>query len=95
VESGEKVDAGFINALYRAMDIYILNSNSILDEWDAADPVSDRAMIFQYAMTPDQGDYFADDYAQLKLKQLCKAIRYAFDLREYEGVLLWEQYLYE
>ena len=95
VETGEKVDAGFINALYRAMDIYILNSNSILDEWDAADPVSDRAMIFQYAMTPDQGDYFADDYAQLKLKQLCKAIRYAFDLREYEGVLLWEQYLYE
>ena len=95
VTTGEKVEAAFCNALYRAMDIYILNSNSILDEWDAADPVSDRATLFQYAMAPDQAEYFADEYAQLKLKQLCKAIRYAFDLREYEGELLWEQYLSE
>ena len=93
VETGEGGVDAYYNALYRVMDTYILNSNSILDEWDSKDPVNDRAMTFQYAMTEGMEDYFNDDDAYAKLKQLCKAIRDAFDLKQYEGELLWEQYL--
>lgn len=93
VETGDGVTDAFCNALYRAMDTYILNSNSILDEWDSGDPVGDRAMIFQYAMSDDMEQYFETSAAQSKLKQLCKAIRDAFELKAYEGELLWEQYL--
>ena len=91
--SGEDAERMFCDALYRVMDTYILNSNSILDEWDSKDPVNDRAIIFQYAMADGMEDYFEDDDAYAKLKQLCKAIRDAFDLKKYEGDLLWEQYL--
>lgn len=83
----------FCNALYRAMDTYILNSNSMLDEWNSKDPVGDRAMFFQYAMSEDMEEYFSQQEAQKKLKQLCKAIRDAFDLKEAEDRFLWEQYL--
>lgn len=93
VETGDGVADAFCNALYRAMDTYILNSNSILDEWNSKEPVKDRAMIFQYAMADGMEDYFESKSAQSKLKQLCKAIRDAFDLKKYEGELLWEQYL--
>ena len=92
-ETGDGGAEAFYNALYRVMDTYILNKYSILDEWDSRDPVNDRATVFQYAMTEGMEDYFADSDAQSKLKQLCKAIRYAFELKEYEGALLWEQYL--
>lgn len=93
LETGEGGADAFCNALYRVMDTYILNSNSILDEWDSKEPVNDRAMIFQYAMSEGLEEYFGDDDAQEKLEQLCKAIRDAFDLKTYEGELLWEQYL--
>lgn len=93
LENGNGSGEAFCNALYRVMDTYILNSNSILDEWDSRDPVNDRAMIFQYAMTEGMEEYFEDDDAQSKLKQLCKAIRDAFDLKQYEGELRWEQFL--
>lgn len=92
-ETGDGGAEAFYNTLYRVMDTYILNKYSILDEWDSRDPVNDRATVFQYAMTEGMEDYFADSDAQSKLKQLCKAIRYAFELKEYEGALLWEQYL--
>lgn len=91
--SGEGTEWLFCDALYRVMDTYILNSNSILDEWDSKDPVNDRAIIFQYAMAEGMEDYFEDDDAYAKLKQLCEAIRDAFELDEYDGTLLWEQYL--
>ena len=93
METGADGAAAFCDALYRVMDTYILNSNSILDEWDSDTPVDDRAMIFRYAMTEGMDEYFEGKTAQSKLKQLCKAIRDAFDLKKYEGDLLWEQYL--
>ncbi len=93
LETGEHGEGAFLNSLYRVMDTYILNSNSILDEWDSKEPVNDRSLIFQYAMTEGMEEFFEDDDAQDKLKQLCKAIRDAFDLKKYEGELRWEQYL--
>lgn len=92
-ETGDGGVEAFYDALYRAMDTHILNSNSMLDEWDSKDPVNDRATIFRYAMTEGMEAFFQDDDNYEKLKQLCKAIRDAFDLKEYEGELLWEQYL--
>lgn len=95
LDTGTGGAGAFCSALYRIMDTYILNSNSMLDEWDSRNPVDDRAMIFRYAMTEGMAEYFADDDAQDKLEQLCEAIRDAFELEEYEGALLWEQYLAE
>ena len=93
IETGEDGAGAFCDALYRAMDTYILNRNSQLDEWDSDTPVDDRAMIFRYAMAEDMEAYFAETGAQSKLEQLCEAIRDAFGLEEYEEQLLWEQYL--
>lgn len=93
LEMGSNMESAFYNALYRAMDTYILNANSILDEWDSDTPVSDRAMIFAYAMSENQDAFFEQRSAQNKLKQLCKAIRDAFGLKKWEEALPWEQYL--
>ena len=92
---GEGARRLFCDVLYRVMDTYILNSNSMLDEWDSDTPVDDRAIIFQYAMAEGEAmeDFFEDDDNYEKLEQLCEAIRDAFDLDDYEGDLLWEQYL--
>ena len=93
LETGANAEGAFCEALYRVMDTYILNSNSILDEWYEDDPVSDRAMIFRYAMSADKAEFFEDEDNWDKLDQLCEAIRDAFELDDYEGDLLWEQYL--
>ena len=92
LETGENGQEAFCNALYRVMDIYLLNSNSMLDEWDSDEPVSDRAKIFSYAMADDKAWFFEDDDNWDKLDQLCECIRDAFDLDDYEGEFLWEQY---
>jgi hypothetical protein len=93
LENGEDAEAAFLEALYRVMDTYLLNDNSILDEWYEDDPVSDRAMIFRYAMSAGQAEFFEDEDNWDKLDQLCESIREAFELEDYEGELLWEQYL--
>lgn len=93
LENGEDAEAAFLEALYRVMDTYLLNDNSILDEWYEDDPVSDRAMIFRCAMSADQAEFFEDEDNWDKLDQLCESIREAFELEDYEGELLWEQYL--
>ena len=93
LETGENGEAAFCEALYRVMDTYLLNSNSILDEWDSDNPVADRTQIFRYAMSADMAEFFEDEDNWDKLDQLCESIRDAFDLEDYEGVLLWEQYL--
>ena len=93
LETGEDGEAAFLDALYRVMDTYLLNSNSILDEWDSDTPVDDRAMFFRYAMSADMAEFFEDEDNWDKLDQLCESIRDAFELEDYEGELLWEQYL--
>ena len=93
LETGEDAEGAFCEALYRVMDTYILNNSPYVDEWYEDDPVSDRAMIFRYAMSADMAEYFEDEDNWEKLDQLCEAIRDAFDLEDYEDELLWEQYL--
>ncbi len=53
----------------------------------------DRARIMEYAMQAGNESYFASPNMQAKLQTLCSGIRKAFGLKNYEGELLWEQYL--
>lgn len=93
VETGDSFRQELLRTLYRVMDTYVLNKNSILDEWNAEKPAEDRARFFVEALTPDNGDFFASYTAQEKLYDLCNAIRRAFGMRYYEAELPWEQYL--
>jgi len=53
----------------------------------------DRARIFEYAATTGNEAFFRSDPMQAKLRTLCTAIRQAFGLTNYQGELVWEQYL--
>lgn len=53
----------------------------------------DRARIFEYAATPGNEAFFRSAPMQAKLRTLCTAIRQAFGLTNYQGELVWEQYL--
>lgn len=64
-----------------------------IDAYSMSYPKEDRARIFEYAMTAGHEDLFRSPNLQAKLKQLCTGIREAFGLEDYEGSLLWEQYL--
>lgn len=92
---GDDLQTETLRMLYRVMDTYVLGKNSILDDWNADKPAEDRAQWFVEAMTAENEDYFASTSAQRKLRTLCRAIRYAFDLRKYGSMLPWEQYLNE
>lgn len=70
-------------------------ARAFVDEASMSFPKEDRARIFACAMLPEMEDYFRTDTMQRKLARICQAIRRAFDLGEYEGVLPWEQYLDE
>ena len=93
LETGDGAEAAFLDALYRVMDTYLLNTIPDLDEWDSDTPVDDRAMIFRYAMSSDMAEFFEDEDNWDKLDLLCESIRDAFELDDYEGQFLWEQYL--
>lgn len=54
----------------------------------------DRARLFESAMTAGNEALFRSPPLQSKLRQLCLALREAFDLEAYDGSLLWEQYLW-
>jgi len=64
-----------------------------IDSYSMTNAREDRARIFEYAMTAGHEDLFRSPPLQMKLRQLCLALREAFELERYEGRLLWEQYL--
>ena len=93
VEAGTALRTELLRTLYRVMDTYVLGQTSMLDEWDADKPAEDRARFFVEALSADNESFFEDWYEQSKLRTLCRAIRRAFDMRDYEAELPWEQYL--
>ena len=93
VETGNMFRTELLRTLYRVMDTYVLSKTSRLDEWDAEKPAEDRARYFMEAMTENNSTFFAKGAAQTKLRTLCRAIRDAFDMKEYRAELPWEQYL--
>ena len=66
-----------------------------VDGYAMSTPQEDRARLFEYAMTPGHEELFHSPPLQGKLRQLCTALREAFDLEAHEGNLPWEQYLWQ
>lgn len=66
---------------------------AFIDHYSMSYPKEDRARIFEYAVLPDQEGTFRSDIMQEKLKAICTGLREAYGLKQYEGELLWEQYL--
>lgn len=64
---------------------------AFVDDYAMTFPAEDRARIFECACTAGNEDLFASPILQAKLRQICAAIRQAFQLGQ--GDYLWEQYL--
>lgn len=78
----------------RDSGIYLLGEHlAFPNHFSMSFPREDRAEVFAHAMMPGNGDLFRAELMQKKLAALCTGIREAFGLEDYEGVLLWEQYL--
>lgn len=94
--------AGF--AYYWNYHSYLTEDNSeyleaenraFIDAYSMTFPREDRARIMEYACNPGNAHYFTSEIMQQKLLTLCKGIREAFGLKNYDQSLLWEQYLNE
>ena len=66
---------------------------AFIDFYSMSYPKEDRARIIEYAMIPGNAHYFESKTMQKKLEILCIGIRKAFDLKNANEPLLWEQYL--
>ena len=56
-------------------------------------PKEDQARILEYAMLPNQAALFQEPILQQKLAAMCHALRDAYDLKNTDVTLPWEQYL--
>lgn len=70
-------------------------TRAFIDAYSMCFPREDRARIMEYACNPGNAHYFTSEIMQQKLLTLCKGIREAFGLKNYDQPLLWEQYLKE
>ncbi len=70
-------------------------TRAFIDYYSMTFPKEDRARVMEYAMKEDAGDCFTSSIMQKKLRAICKGIREAYGLKDYEQPLLWEQYLAE
>ena len=68
---------------------------AFVDEFSKTFAKEDRARIFQYAMQEGTEEVFASEIMQRKLRQICVALRTAYDWKKDERTFLWEQYLTE
>lgn len=87
-------DYDYLNNQFREDYQYLEGENrAFIDMYSMSFPMEDRARVMEYAMMPDNAEYFASDIMQAKLKVICKGVRAAFGLKKYTAPLLWEQYL--
>ncbi len=93
---GFEYDNSYIDNQYRDDPQYLEDDTRyFIDMYSMSYGKEDRARIMEYAMQKDMESYFQSPNMQAKLELLCKGIRKAFKLKDYEGELLWEQYLTE
>ncbi len=95
LEMGADLAYEFYYWVYQVADTYVLNSNSIVDDWNEEKPAQDRARYFANAMMSDNAAEFDSHWRQDQLTLLCRALRDAFGLKKHPEVLPWEQYLWE
>lgn len=91
---GFEYDYDYIKNQNRIDFEYLDDENrSFIDMYSMSFPSEDRARIMEYAMLPDNENYFISETMQRKLERLCEGIRIAFDLEDWEEPLPWETYL--
>lgn len=92
--SGFSYDYNYSDYIYR--DDYSLtagDTQAFIDFYSMSYPKEDRARLLENAMIPENGYCFESKIMQAKLRTLCRGIREAYGLEDYQGELLWEQYL--
>lgn len=78
----------------RDSGIYLTGENrAFANRFSMSFPREDRAEVFAQAMMPGNEALFASSVMQAKLASLCGGIRDAYVPEDYDGMLLWEQYL--
>lgn len=93
---GFSYDYSYDQYMNRQSQDYLEGENrAFVDSYAMTYPKEDRARILEYAMLPDQEGLFQSEYLQKKLRQICVAIRDAFDWKKDSQVFPWEQYLEE
>lgn len=93
--SGFEYDYDFTANSHRNSTAYLLEHNRyFVDMFSMSFPKEDRARIMEYAMTAGNEGLFQTDAMQKKLTSMCRGIREAFHLEDWEAPLLWEQYLH-
>lgn len=91
---GFAYDENYTDYLTREDTQYLEGEDrAFVDAYSMSYPMEDRAGIFEWAMQAGNGDVFAPEAMQAKLKLLCKAIRDAFGWKEDPREFPWEQYL--
>lgn len=68
-------------------------TRAFVDEFSKTFAKEDRARLFEYAMAEGNQEVFAPQIMQSKLRQICVAIRDAYDWDKDERTFPWEQYL--
>ena len=78
-----RTDLEYLEGEYRAF----------VDKRSMSFPSEDRARIFYYAMTENNGELFKSPILQEKLRTLCEGIREAYGWQKEAENFQWEQYL--
>lgn len=91
---GFAYDGDYTANRIRDSGIYLLGEHRAFpSQFSMSFAREDRAEVFACAMMPGNEALFRTEVMQKKLAVLCGGIREAFGLKEYDGALLWEQYL--
>lgn len=69
------------------------DSRAFVDEYSKTFAKEDRARLFENAMMEGNQEVFTSQTMQSKLRQICVAIRDAYDWKKDERTFPWEQYL--
>lgn len=92
--SGFKYDYSYITNQTRDAGVYLQpTSRAFADTYSMSFPKEDRARIWENAMLPGNKTLFQSPTMQRKLAAVCKGIRDAYGLKDWESPLVWEQYL--
>lgn len=74
-------------------DLLSPGNRYFVDAYAMTFPHEDRCRTFVYAMLDGNGDYFATQAMQAKLKRICQGIRESYGLEKNGLTYRWEQYL--
>lgn len=91
----EGFDYDYNYYVYNSHDSEYLSDENryFADAYAMTFPHEDRCRLFVHAMLDPNGDLFATDAMQAKLKRMCQGIREAYEYERDGNTYVWEQYL--